>query len=164
MYKAKLSGVVPSFESAYFGYEIFGVYSNGPIPFQMLNALPGNIQSGGKEFTFRTLSIGEVYGDRSVSVGLKHDFRDEFFRLLNIPFLEDLQLLFGVHANITWLDISNKSRNILIEQPDNIFKSPFIEAGFSLGQMLFPLKLEFTWKITKRGDNNFVFGINTFAL
>lgn len=164
IYKARLSGRLSSFKSAYFGYSISGIFSDGPVPFQMLYALPGNIQSGGKEFTFRTLRIGEVYGDRVAVVGLKHDFRDEFFRLLSIPWLKDLQLLFSTHVNLGWLDISNSSRTILIEQPNNIFRSPFIEAGFSIGQILLPIQFEFTWKVTHRGENNFVFGLNTFAL
>jgi uncharacterized protein DUF5686/carboxypeptidase-like protein len=164
IYKARLSGRLSSFKSAYFGYSISGVFSDGPTPFQMLYALPGNIESGGKEFTFRSLRIGEVYGDRVAMIGLKHDFRDEFFRLLNFPLLKDLQILFSTHVNLGWLNISNASRNILLEQPDNIFKSPFIEAGFSIGQMLLPIQFEFTWKVTHRGENNFVFGLNTFAL
>jgi hypothetical protein len=164
IYNAELTGRLSSFKSTYLAYSVSGIFSDGPVPFQMLHALPGNIQSGGKEFTFRTLRIGEVYGDRAASVGLKYDFRDEFFRLLNIPVLEDLELLFGTHTNISWMDISNSSRNILLEQPDNIFRAPFIEAGFSIGQILLPIKFEFTWKITHRGDNNFVFGLNTFVL
>ena len=60
-------------------------------------------------------------------------------------------------------NVSQKSKSILTYDPI-IFKKPFYELGFSIGHLLVPMTLEFTWKLNYRGKNNFVFGINTFAL
>jgi len=39
-----------------------------------------------------------------------------------------------------------------------------MEAGFGIGQILIPMKMEFTWKLNHFGYNNFVFSLNTFVL
>ncbi len=163
IYKLGLSGNFNTFGSASMRYGIKGVYSDGPVPFQMLTALPGNINSGGKDFTFRTLKIGEVFGDRIIMLNLQHNFGDELFRLLSIPILKDSEIQLTGYFNTALLDISNKSAAIL---PVNYtsFKHPFMEAGFGVGHLLFPLVFEFTWKLNYLGKDNFVFGINTFAL
>jgi hypothetical protein len=164
VYKAGLTGGLPLFSSTHIDYNIRGVYSSGPVPFQMLYALPGNIESAGKNFTFRTLEIGDAYGDKVVTFGIQHDIRDELFRFLNIPILKDLQIQLGAHFNMAWLEISGASCLIVPVMPKNIFRSPFMELGFSIGHILVPLKLEFTWKLNHLGKNNFVFGFNTLAL
>ena len=129
----------------------------------MMYALPGNIEWGGKTNSFRTLRFGEVFGDRVAAINIEHYFNDELFRAMKIPFVKNWRLRFNVHFNIAWLDISEKSLAILPRDPV-LFKKPFFELGFGIGQALFPMTLEFTWKLNHLGRNNFVFGINTFAL
>ncbi len=163
IYNLNLFGTINSFKSAQLDYSLKGIYGKGSIPFQMMYALPGNISSGAKDFSFRTLRIGEYFGDEVITLNLEHNFNDELFRLLNIPVVEDMQLLLGVHLNAAYLKISNDSKRILPVGYDE-FKNPFYELGFSLGQTLLPVSFEFTWKLNHRGNNNFVFGINTFLL
>lgn len=163
IYKLSLRGSFNTFRSANLNYGINTVYSNGPVPFQLLTALPGNISSGGKDFTFRTLKIGEVFGDKIVMFNLQHQFRDELFRLLQIPILKDLELQLSGHFNAAWLNISDRSKLILPVDFQS-FKHPFVEAGFGISHFLIPLVFEFTWKLNYRDTNSFVFGINTFAL
>ncbi|MBK8944853.1 MAG: carboxypeptidase-like regulatory domain-containing protein [Ignavibacteriae bacterium] len=139
------------------------IFSNGAVPFQMLHALPGNISSAGKNNSFRTLRIGEVFGDDVTEIFLKHNFGDELFTIAQIPFIKDLQLQFAVHINAAISNISSESKNILLHN-SAIFKKPFYELGFSLGHLLIPMNFEFTWKLNYRGKNNFVFGINTIVL
>src|SRR4030042_4203932 len=88
VYKLNLRGSFKTFKSAQLHYEFDGIYSSGAVPYQMLYALPGNIESAGKDFTFRTLGLGEVIGDRAYAVILQHNFRDELFRALGIPILK----------------------------------------------------------------------------
>lgn len=139
------------------------VFSDGSVPLQMLYALPGNINAASKNNTFRTLQIGEVFGDEVTTVFLQHNFQDGLFRLLQIPFISDLQLQLSTHLNIAISDVSKESEEILFTDYKK-FTKPFYELGFSIGHLLIPLKLEFTWKLNYRGKNNFVFGINSFAL
>lgn len=162
-YNLNIYGVLRTFKSASLSFDINGMYSNGTIPFQMLYALPGNISGSGKSYSFRTLRFGEVYGDQAATVFINHKFNDELFKMLKIPFLKDAQLRLTTYVNVAWLDISNNSKSLL-SAGFKTFKHPFAEAGFSIGHVLFPITFEFTWKLNYRGTNNFVFGINTFAL
>ena len=139
------------------------VYSTGTVPFQWLYALPGNISAAGKNNTFRTLRIGEIFGDEVTTLFLRHNFQDYLFKLTGIPILSTLQLQFSTHLNVALSDVSEKSRELLPVDFKN-FKKPFYELGFSIAHPLIPLSFEFTWKLNYLGKNNFVFGINSFAI
>lgn len=139
------------------------IFSNDATPLQWLYPLSGNINASGKNNTFRTLKIGEVFGDKVSTLFLNHNFQDQLFRMSQIPILKDLQLQLSTHLNIAISEISEKSKKILTIGYKE-FSKPFYELGFSIGHVLIPLKFEFTWKLNYRGKNNFVFGINTLAL
>ncbi|MDD3558498.1 MAG: DUF5686 family protein [Melioribacteraceae bacterium] len=163
IFKSNVRWNLRTFNSASLGVRFDGFYSEGPVPYQLHFALPGNINSGGKNFTFRTLRIGEVFGDKAAAIGINHSFNDELFRMLNLPVLKDLELTLDLYANAAWVGVSEKSESIIPYEPTLCLK-PFIEAGFGIGQILFPFTLEFTWKLNYRGERNFVIGINTIAL
>lgn len=139
------------------------IFSNNSVPLQWLYSLPGNINASGKNNSFRTLRIGEVFGDKVTTLFLSHDFHDDLFRFSQIPILKDLQLQLTTYLNMAISDISNESKKILSTNYKK-FEDPFYELGFSIGHILIPIKLEFTWKLNYRGKNNFVFGINTLAI
>lgn len=162
-YELNFTGYLPSFKSASINFTLKGLYSNGPVPFQMMHALPGNIESVGKTNSFRTLGLGEAYGDKGAVLGILYRFNDEIFKMLNIPLIEDLQLNLTTHLNIGWLEISDKSKLILHHNYYE-FKKPLWEIGFGIGQILFPITLEFTWRLNHRYKNDFVISFNTFAL
>ncbi len=162
MYRTSIYWRIPTFKTAVLQFNADGLYSNGAVPYQMMYALPGNINAGGKDFSFRTVGIGEVFGDRVAAINIEHNFNDELFRLLKIPYLKDMRLRFYLYLNAAWTDISDRSKSIL-HVPFKTFEHPFYELGFGIGQALLPITFEFTWKLNYRGQNNFVFGINTFA-
>lgn len=164
-YRITINGSVPLFASASSRFSLLGISSSNAVPFQMLYSLPGNIESASQTFTMRTLGMGEVFGDKSIYLSVENNLNDELFRLLGLKFLIDLQMNLSVHFNAAMITISNQSKNIL---PQNFinnslieFKKPFAEIGFGIGQQLFPLRIEFTWKLNYLGKNNFVIGINT---
>ncbi len=163
IYRLGLYGEIKTFRSAEFRYEIKGIYSEGSVPYHYMFALPGNINSLGLEFSFRTLGVGDVFGDRVVTIGIEHDFRDELFRTLDVPLFREWGLTFGIHANAAWVNISNESKQI-IPVSYTTYKTPFIEAGFSIGQRDFPMTMEFTWKLNHFGGNNFAWGVNFFEM
>lgn len=174
-YNSNFYAFIPSYRSTNFVINTNLLLSNGSVPIQMMRALAGNIESGGKNFTFRTLRIGEVFGDQVFSVNIEHNINDELFRFLNIPVLEDIQLLLSFHFNMGWSSISKEGKEMNRRAlNDNYqmpyinkateFIHPFMEAGFGLGQILIPMKLEFTWKLNYFGYNNYVISINTFVL
>ncbi|MDQ7818167.1 MAG: DUF5686 family protein [Melioribacteraceae bacterium] len=163
MYEINFSGYLPSFKSTLFNFQLKGIYSDGPVPYQMMYSLPGNIESSGKAFSFRTLNIGEEFGDKGVVLMAQYNWNDELFRLLKIPYLKDWQLVLTTHFSAALLQISDKSKSILPHLFTE-FKHPFYEIGFGIGQSLFPITLEFTWRLNYRGKNDFVIGLNTFIL
>ncbi len=163
LYSLNINSRVRSFASTYFDLFLDGNISNGAVPVQMMRALPGNIESSGKNNTFRTLRVGEVFGDKIITAFFEYNLGTELWRILNFSLLQDLQINLTAFINGAYLDISEPSRNILTDD-FKTFKNPFWESGFTIGHPLIPLRLEFTWKLNHRGDNNFVFGINTFVL
>jgi len=137
------------------------MYTRGSLPYQMLYAVPGNIDLTAQSFTFRTLNVNEFLGDRVVTIYLQHNFNDELFRLIPISFIQNLDLRLMGYLNIAYSDVSNKAK-LVAPYPLLTFKQPFYEAGFEIGQVLFPLQLDFAWRLNYRGGNNFRVGINTF--
>jgi len=163
MYSLNVNSRIRSFASTYFNLLLEGNISKGAVPIQIMKALPGNIESSGKNNTFRTLGVGEVFGDKTITAFVEYNFGTELWRLLNFTLLQDLQINLTAFVNAAYLDISQSSRAILSNDFKS-FKNPFYESGFSIGHPLIPLRIEFTWKLNHRGSNNFVLGINTFVL
>ncbi len=163
LYTLGISGIVPGFKSTRLIYNIENIFSEEAIPYQMMYALSGNIKNVGKSLTFRTIRLGEVFGDRGFILNTQYDFKDEIFRLLKISFLRRLHLALSCHFNAALITISDKSRTILMH-PYQEFKSLFYEVGFGIGHSLIPLSIEFTWKLNYHNKNNFVIGLNAILL
>ncbi len=165
-YRLVLNGRLTTFKSAVLNYTLTGIYSNGPVPFQMMYSLPGNIESASQSYTFRTLGTAKIFGDRALTLFLEHNFNDELFRFFGLGFLVNWQINLSAHFNAALLEMSSKSKNILPDRlnsvsPPQEFLKPFYEIGFGIGHPLFPFRLEFTWKLNNFNNNNFVIGINT---
>jgi hypothetical protein len=167
MYKLNFWTEFNSFKSTKFNIGGKATFSFGPVPYQMMYALPGNVTALGKDFSFRTLKFGEIFGDKAFAAGLQYSFNDELFKIFNIPFLKDSEIVFSTHFNVAWIIMADDTKELnkdLFNSEIVEFQRPFLELGFSLGHMLIPLSVELTWKLTHRTDNNFVIGLNTFIL
>lgn len=163
LYEASVSGGFSTFNTAGLQFRLNGFYANGTLPLQNFYSLPGNITSLGKGYSFRTLGLNEVVGDRVVTFHLIHNFQDEIFRRLGISFLKSLNLQVSYFFNAAISDVSSAGmKNLLFQY--KAFKSPFCENGFSIGHQLFPIALEFSWKINYRRERNFVIGLNSALL
>lgn len=160
-YELLTRGMLRTFNSASLNFKIYGMYNNGSIAYQDLYSLPGNINSISNSLTFRTLNVNEIIGDRVLSVNLEHDFRSEVFRY--VPLIRKLELTLTMFINSALTDISDESNSIL-PVPVKSFKFPFYEIGFGIGQAVFPFKLEFSWKLNHRDENNFRIGFNLLLL
>jgi hypothetical protein len=162
VYRFYINSFIRTFHSANIRMRLFGMYNNGTLPYQALYALPGNINAISKNFTFRTLRINEVFGDRVATFNLEYDLHDEIFRFMNIPGLRSWELNLNLFFNTAVTRIGDNSRAIL-STAVNSFEKPFYEIGFGIGQGIIPMQLEFSWKLNHRGSNNFVISLNTFA-
>ena len=138
------------------------MYNNGALPYQDMYALPGNINLLSKSFSFRTLKINEIFGERVATLNLEYNFRDELFKLLSVPGFKDWEITLNVFFNSAITEIGEESAALLPVEIKT-FNKPFYEIGFGLGQGIIPLQLEFAWKLNYLGSNNFVISINTFA-
>ncbi len=166
-YNLNLIAEILSFSSTRLNIRLKGIYATGAVPLQLMYALPGNIKSIGQDFTFRTLSFNEIFGDRVFTAGMQYNFNEELFRLSGLRFFQKLRLSLTAHFNAAWLSTSEDSRllnEVLLNSNPVEFKKPFFEIGFGIGQALTPLKFEFSWKLNHFGKNNFVFGINSVLL
>ncbi len=148
-----------TFKSAFLNLNIFTKFNDGTTAYQDLYALPGNIDVVFNSQTFRTLNINEVVGDKIVTLNLTHDFRDEIFRFLDIPWIKNQEILLSVIFNAAYSDVTQETSAILTN-PVRAFKHPFYEIGFGIGQGIIPFKLEFMWKLNYKDGNNFRVGLN----
>ncbi len=160
-YELSAFGRLNSFRSTYLNFRAYGMYNDGKLPYQMMYALPGDINLVAHSYTFRTLKYNEVTGDRVVTLNLDYNFRSELFRLLHIPGLEDWDIQLNTFFNAAYSEVSSEASSIL-PNPVNTFTSPFYEIGFGLAHALIPVKIEFGWKLNHRGENNFRIGFNMF--
>lgn len=138
-------------------------WASGVMPFQYLTALPGNVNALGKNNSFRTLDVGEVYADRVASLFLHYDFSDELFRRSGISLLKRTQLMLAVYLGVAITSTSESVKRELSNLNFTEFKRPFYELGFSIGHPMFPFNFEFTWKLNYNGKDDFVFGVNSLV-
>ena len=139
--------------------KFYGRSTDGATPYQDLFALPGNIDVVFNPHTFRTLNVNEIIGDRILMLNLTHDFRDELFRMLNIPRVKNWEIMLSLIFNAAISDVTSGTSSILTN-PVKSFKHPFYEIGFGVGQGVLPFDLEFMWKLNYRDGNNFRVGLN----
>ena len=161
-YRLYLNNFTRTFRSAFLNIKLFGMYNFGALPYQDMYALPGNINLLSKSFTFRTLRVNEIFGERAATLNLEYNLRDELFKLLRIPGFKDWEITLNVFFNSAVTEIGSESAELLPVKIET-FNKPFYEIGFGLGQGIIPLELEFAWKLNYRGSNNFVISLNTFA-
>ncbi|MGB5894584.1 MAG: hypothetical protein WBG58_10425, partial [Ignavibacteriaceae bacterium] len=161
-YEFRSRGNINTFRSASLNFRLYAMYNEGTVPYQDLYSLPGNIDYIAKRFTFRTLKVNEILGENVVTLNLEHQFRDELFRMLNIPGLKNWEVTLNLFLNIALSIVEDKTEAIL---PTTVkeFPHPFYEIGFGLGQGIIPFQLEFAWKLNYRGENNFRVSFNAFV-
>lgn len=161
-YRLYINNYIPTFRSSFIDLDLFGMYNVGALPYQDMYALPGNINLLSKSYSFRTLRVNEIFGERVATLNLEYNFRDEIFKLLKVPGFKDWEIILNVFFNSAITEIGDESAALLPVEIKT-FNKPFYEIGFGLGQGIIPFQLEFAWKLNYRGSNNFVISLNTFA-
>jgi hypothetical protein len=160
-YDFNMLGEINTFNSASLGFKITGIYSDGPVPFQMQYALPGNISATGRSFTFRSVGVSNMFGDQTLTLNLEHNFREETARIIPIRFLKNLRLT--TFFNAAWKNMSDKSAAIM-PVPFTTLRNPLFEAGFSIGYAAIPASIELAWRLNHIDRSAFRIGINTSIL
>jgi len=159
-YSVSSFGRIRTMGSSSLSFRVRGIYTNGTLPYQNMYSLPGNISATASNYSFRTLNVNEVIGERVVSINLEQNFGNELFKLFNIPGFKDWDIQLNAFFNAAYSVVGSNSKSIL-PFPVKEFTHPFYEIGFGLGHVLIPIRLEFAWKLNYRGENNFRIGLNT---
>jgi len=160
-YELRLNGTLQNFRNSSLRFLIYGMYNDGTLPYQKLFSLPGNINLTSQEFTFRTLNLNQLVGDRVLTINIEQNWNDEIFKTLNLSFLSKVQLQLNTFINMAIVETGKNTGSIV---PNNInsFPHPFYVVGFGIGHPLIPLKIEFAWKLNYRGEKNYRVGISSF--
>jgi len=158
-YKFRSRGFINTFRSASLNFRLYAMYNDGTVPYQDLYSLPGNIDYISKSYTFRTLKVNEILGENVVTLNLEHHFRDELFRMLNIPGLKNWEVTLDLFLNMALSNVEDKTKALLPTAVKE-FPHPFYEIGFGLGQGIIPFQLDFAWKLNYRNGNNFRVSLN----
>jgi hypothetical protein len=160
-YSGNILAEVNTIKTSSLSFEINGIYSNGPVPLQMQYALPGNISGTGRDFTFRTIGVGNMFGDQALTLNVEYNFRKEIYRVLPLPVLQNLSL--NTFFNAAWKNMSEKSAAIM-PIAFTVLTKPLLETGFSVGYSSLPVSLEFAWRLTYINRSSLSVGINTNIL
>ena len=159
IYEFSAFSFLRTFKSASLNLNVYARVTDGVTPYQDLYSLPGNIDVIFNSQTFRTLNVNEIIGDRILTLNVTHNFRDEFFRMLNIPGIKNWEIMLSLIFNSAIADVTTKTESILTNSAKSL-KHPFYELGFGIGQGILPFKIEFMWKLNYRNGNNFRVGLN----
>lgn len=159
-YKLSSFGRIRTLGASFLYFNIKGIYTNGTLPYQYMYSLPGNINATARNYSFRTLNVNEIIGERIVTINIEENFGNELFKLFKIPGFKNWDVQLNTFFNAAFSTVGASSQSIL-PLPIKQFKHPFYEIGFGLGHILIPIRLEFAWKLNYRGENNFRIGLNT---
>lgn len=160
-YSGDILAEINTIKTSSLSAEINAIYSNDPVPLQMQYALPGNISGTGRSFTFRTIGVGNMFGDQALTLNVEYNFRKEIYRVLPISVLQNLSL--NTFFNAAWKNMSDKSAAIM-PIPYTVLTRPLLETGFSVGYLSLPVSLEFAWRLTHIDRSSLSVGINTNIL
>jgi len=160
-YSGNILAEINTIKTSSLSFEINGIYSNGPVPLQMQYALPGNISGTGRDFTFRTIGVGNLFGDQALTLNAEYNFRKEIYRVLPVSILQNLSL--NIFFNAAWKNMSEKSAAIM-PIAFTVLTKPLLETGFNIGYSSLPVSLEFAWRLTYINRRSLSVGINTNIL
>lgn len=159
-YGINASGRISTSSNSNLNFTLNGTYTDGTVPYQNLFVLPGNLEFISSENTFRTLRLYDAVGDRVFTGFFNWRTNSELFRLIGIDFLRKLEIEITPYLNYGIISLSNESKNI---SPHAVktFDTPLIETGFTLSKVMFPISLDFGWRLTHRQENSFMITINS---
>jgi hypothetical protein len=159
-YAASLRG---SFDLGRIGtssYRVSADVTNGKLPAQRLDNLPGSVDFVTRRWRFRTLDFREFGGDRRAMLFIDHDFDDQLFRWLHLPLLERSSWGLHIFASMGWTSMTRDTRamqTVAVQEA----KAPFYEAGFGLDRVFLLFSVDVAWRLNHfREGRNFFIGLS----
>ena len=126
---------------------------HGALPNQQLFYFESRDAIVAPHDVFRTMSPLEFQGDEVWTVMYEQNFYDLPTRLLGITMPVDLHWL--GFANVAGATITTASQRSLASAVETLGSIPYVETGFGIGNILNVLRLDATWRLTHRVQNNF---------
>ncbi len=126
---------------------LVGIQS-GDKPLQNLFHLPGSYGSFGKPNLFRTIRTDDYLGDRYYCVFIQNNFKNNIFKLLQLPWLEDSKIDLIAFFNAGWLRTPSQSTG-------ETSHTDIWETGLGIRNIINFFRLDFSWgKIETNPDFN----------
>jgi hypothetical protein len=119
--------------------------------------LPGTYGSYSGSNLFRTIKEDSYMGNSYTGIFIENNFKNTIFNLLSIPFLKNSKYDLYIFSNYGWINAKPWSNGTIINNKTNSIS----EAGFGIGNILFYLRFDFTWRITPMQGNNFYFNVSS---
>ncbi len=132
---------------------------SGKTPPQYFFHLPGAYGSFGNPVLFRSITEDRFLGDRYMVMALENNFKNTFFNLLHLPYLQHSKLDLLLFANIGWLNGTEKSSPVF--NGIRIGNKPLAEAGLSIGNIFTFLRVDATWRLTYQSQRKFFFNLTS---
>jgi hypothetical protein len=129
--------------------------SSGVLPPQKFFDIPGSIAGFSPAGSFKTLGVKEFSGDRLFTLLIYHNFGDFPLRILGIPLVKDLKMDFIVHGGAGWSDFRG------YDWGERATESFFYEAGFGMGRIFSLFMMDFSLRLSHKGEKNFFFTMGT---
>jgi hypothetical protein len=159
-YSAGLRGSFDLGRAGTTNYRFSADRADGSLPAQRLDELPGSVNYFTRRWRFRTLDFREFGGDRRAMLFIDHDFDDQLFRWLHVPFLESSSWGLRVFASAGWATMTEGTR-VLQTVDVREAKTPFYEFGFGLDRVFLLFAVDVAWRLNHRKDGrNFFVGVS----
>jgi len=134
--------------------------SSGTLPPQVWFDLPAGTGGFSGTAVFRTLRAREFVGDRMAALSVRYNLGSMPLRYLRIPVVSDLGLELVTHGAVGWTKLSGGSSSLEYSASDTSGEV-FYEAGLGLGRVLTFFELDFTWRLSHRGRDDFTFTLGS---
>ncbi len=131
--------------------EVNGLYhriTSGNVTGWNVPFFEGRDQFLSKRGGFKTMKPFEFMGDEAASVYLEHNFYDLPTRLIGLD-LSSLDLHWRIYGGAA---VMNDLRHGTLPVTG---KTPFVEAGFGIGNIMNIIGLNASWRLTHKAETNF---------
>lgn len=116
--------------------------------------LPGSYGSLSELNQFRSLTTDTYAGSAYASVFLENNFKNTVFNILHLPFLMNSKYDLFLCGGAGWIERAGSG--------DHARSTAVVsEAGFGIGNILFYLRMNFTWRITPKEERGFFFTVGS---
>ena len=138
-------------------YSAEGAKIFGTVPYPLLES-PLSIQGlWFNSYNFDLVRQMEFLADSYVSARLRYNTNGLIFN--NIPYIKKLNLRETAFVNFAWGKLDSKHNSVLTLPPTSDLRTPYVEVGVGITNILRVLSVESVWRVTYRNTPKSNWGI-----